>query len=83
MRALIALLLTLSISSFASVDINTASAKELTTLKGIGKAKAEAILRYRQEHCFESIEDLTKVKGIGKKIVEKNANNITLSECKR
>lgn len=83
MRALIALLLTLSISSFASVDINTASAKELTTLKGIGKAKAEAILRYRQEHCFKSIEDLTKVKGIGKKIVEKNANNITLSECKR
>ena len=32
------------------VNLNTATAEELMTLSGIGEAKAEAILRYREEH---------------------------------
>ena len=67
---------------FASVDINTADVKELATLKGIGKTKAEAIVNYREDNCFKSVNELSKVKGIGKKTVEKNKDDLTVSECK-
>ena len=66
----------------ASIDINTASAKELTTLKGIGKVKAQAIVDFRTTHCFKTIKELAKVKGIGIKTIEKNTNELTLSRCK-
>jgi len=67
---------------FASVDINKADKKELETLHGIGVKKAEKIISFRKENgCFESIEDLAKVKGIGPKTIEKNRKNLTLSEC--
>lgn len=58
-----------SVSLFA-LNINTASAKELTTLKGIGTKTAEKIINYRNEHKFETIEDIKKVKGIGQKTFE-------------
>ena len=77
------LLFVIPIFVFASVDINNASVKELTTLKGIGKKKAEAIIEYRKTHCFKNIEELTKVKGIGKKTVKKNKPNIIVGECKQ
>ena len=68
---------------FASVDINSASKKELTSLKGIGEKKAEAIIEYRKSHCFKSVDELTNIKGIGKKIIEKNRDNLTVGECKK
>lgn len=68
-------------SAFAKVNINSASADELATLNGIGKAKAEAIVAYRSTNGnFASIEDLAKVKGIGNKIIEKIKEEITVSE---
>ncbi|MCD6173609.1 MAG: helix-hairpin-helix domain-containing protein [Sulfurimonas sp.] len=67
---------------FAAVDINTAEKKELITLSGIGAKKADAIISYRQDNCFKIIDELSKVKGIGKKTVEKNRDNLTVSECK-
>ena len=69
--------------AFASVDINNASVKELTTLKGIGNKKAEAIVEYRKTHCIKNIDELTKVKGIGKKTVKKNKSNLIVGECKQ
>jgi len=67
---------------FASVDINKANKKELETLYGIGVKKAEKIIAFRKENgCFESIEDLAKVKGIGPKTIEKNRKDIVLSRC--
>jgi len=67
---------------FAGVDINKANKKELETLHGIGVKKAEKIVVFRKENgCFQSIEDLSKVKGIGPKTIEKNRKNLTLSEC--
>jgi len=49
------------------VNINTASADELTGLKGIGKKIAQEIVKYRNEKgSFETAEDIMKVKGIGK-----------------
>ena len=67
---------------FGSIDINTASVKELSGLHGIGTKKAEAILAYRDTKCFENISELSRVKGIGKKTVEKNIDNLTTSKCK-
>jgi competence protein ComEA len=61
------------------VNINTASAKQLEVLKGIGAKKAQAIVSYRAQKPFESIQDLTKVKGIGKKLVQKLRSMVVLS----
>lgn len=63
------------------VDINQADAKTIAaSLKGIGLKKAKAIVAYRQKHGhFVSADDLVKIKGIGKKTVEKNRKDILLS----
>lgn len=53
------------------IDINTASESELTKLPGIGKSKAAAIVAHRAANGpFRSVDDLTKVKGIGAKTME-------------
>lgn len=54
------------------VNINTADKETLTLLPGIGPVTAEAILAYRQANGdFKSIDDLTKVKGVGEKSLAK------------
>ena len=64
----------------AMVNINTADAKTLDTLKRIGLKKAQAIVAYREEHGrFKSVEDLTKVKGISEKTLEMNKGLIVVS----
>ena len=68
---------------FAAVDINHAKIEELTTLKGIGEAKAKAIVAYRKKHCFARAEDLTQVKGIGEATVKKNRKEIVVGKCKK
>ena len=61
-----------------SININTADAERLTLLTGIGSAKAAAIVAYREQHGpFDSIEDLTKVSGIGPATIEKNRHLLT------
>jgi len=68
-------------TAFAKININTATADELTTLNGIGKVKAEAIVTYRtQNGHFQTIDDLAKVKGIGSKIIEKIKPEITVDD---
>ena len=81
MKKIMLSLITLVSITFGSVDINNASVEELTTLKGIGKQKAKAIVEYRKEHCFKTKNDLANVKGIGLKTVEKNKKNIKVGSC--
>lgn len=62
------------------VNINQATASQLeSALKGIGKYKAEAIIRYRQKHgLFKKPFDIVKVKGIGNGTFLKNKKDIRI-----
>lgn len=54
--------------SAGPVDLNSASADELMRLPGIGRHYADEIVRYRMVHGpFQSVDDITRVKGIGPK----------------
>jgi competence protein ComEA len=61
------------------INLNTASADELTALTGIGPALAKAIVGYRQKtKTFNSIEELRNVKGIGPALFAKIKNRIAV-----
>jgi competence protein ComEA len=83
MKKIMLSLITFVSITFGSVDINNASVEELTSLKGIGKQKAKAIVEYRKEHCFKTKNDLANVKGIGLKTVEKNKEDIKVGSCSK
>ena len=63
-----------------TVNINTADAAALgKQLKGVGPSKAAAIVEYRGKHGpFKSVDQLTQVKGIGKKLIDMNRDVITV-----
>ena len=61
------------------VNINTAGKEELMTLTGIGEAKAQSILDYREEHGqFGSTEDLMQIEGIKEGVFNKIKEDITI-----
>ncbi len=82
-RLLVASLFLFNALAFAgeSVDINSADAATLANaLQGIGPAKAEAIVAYREKHGpFKSVDDLVMVQGIGEKTVEMNRESLGVS----
>lgn len=60
------------------VNINTADAEQLQRLKGVGPARAAAIISWRRSHgAFRSADDLDQVKGIGPSLVARNRLRIT------
>lgn len=62
------------------VNINSASKETLMTLPGIGEAKADAILAYRQaEGDFESLEALMNVPGIKEGVFAKIKDRIAIN----
>ena len=53
-------------AAIANVDVNAATESELTSLPGIGPAKAAAIVQHRTAHGpFKNLSDLDAVSGIG------------------
>jgi competence protein ComEA len=67
----IVLVLFLFISAFAAINLNTADKAALESISGIGPAKAEAIIKYRDEHgSFKTVDELLNIKGIGPKMLD-------------
>ena len=70
----------LAVPAMAAVNINTATQDEFIALhKGLGPAKAQAIIDYRKANGpFKSVDDLKHVKGIGAKRLEKLRPELTV-----
>ncbi len=64
----------------SKLDLNSADAVSLQSgLVGIGKAKAQAIISYREEHGdFKSVDELLEVKGIGQALLDRNRDRLTI-----
>ena len=64
------------------ININKATAEQMAAgLSGIGPAKAQAIVDYRNKHgAFKTVADLALVKGIGEKTVTKNKAILSISD---
>ena len=67
-------------TALAAVNINTASKEELTSLKGVGEKRAQAIIDYRTKNGpFKTADDLEKVPGIGPGIMKQIKSQISVS----
>ena len=65
-------------SDGSRININTATFQELQTVRGIGPTMAQRIIEYRQTSGrFATVDDLTNVKGVGEKTLEKIRDSIT------
>ncbi len=79
--AILAAGLTIMVPAAAGpVNVNAADARTLQKeLVGIGPAKAQAIVAAREKNGpFKSLEDIARVKGVGKKLVDRNRGNLRL-----
>lgn len=64
----------------ALIDLNRATAKEFERLPGIGPQIAARIVAYREQNgAFKRVEDITKVKGIGAKTLERLRPHLSVS----
>jgi competence protein ComEA len=82
-KTLLAVCLLIPTLLFAEiVNINTADKEALmTSIKGVGEKRAEAIIAYREQNgSFKSVEELADVRGVGPSIVEKNMDNLSVTD---
>lgn len=67
------------LKEYELISINSATIEQLCTLPGIGEATALKIIDYRNTYgCFNDLQELKNVKGIGDKKYEKLKDYITL-----
>ena len=68
-----------SVKEGTLININTATKEELMTISGIGEAKADDIIKYRESNGnFKSIDEIKNVSGIGDSLFEKIKDYITV-----
>ena len=71
-------------TAWSAVNINTATQSELESVKGLGPAKAKAIISYREKNGqFKSVDELDKVKGFGKPTIEKLKSELTVDSAQQ
>jgi competence protein ComEA len=82
-QALIVSLMPVAAVWAGPVNVNSADASTIAReLDGIGPAKAQAIVEYRQKNGpFRAPEDLLKVEGIGQKVLDQNRGNIRVDKA--
>jgi competence protein ComEA len=61
------------------LNLNTATEKQLEDLPAVGPKRAKAILAWRSQNRFLKVEDLEKVKGVGKGIFAKVKDHLSVS----
>lgn len=65
----------------APININTASQSQLVQLTGVGHNTAAAIIAYREQHGgFSSVDELSKVRGVGAATINKNRHRLTVAD---
>ncbi len=63
--------------SMTKIDLNRASAKEISKFKGFGPKRSQAIIEYRNRHgAFKQFTDLSLLRGISKRFIEKNLDKL-------
>ena len=76
------LVCSVGLSLFAAqgvINVNTATAEQFTMLPGIVEKTAQAIVSYRQANGpFKTIDEVSKVKGVSKKKLDKIRPNLSL-----
>ena len=61
------------------INLNEASPDQLVLLPGVGPSRATAIINYRKQHPFKHVEELQRIRGIGKKIFSRLRPLLALS----
>ena len=65
----------------APVNLNTATAEELKSLTGVGDALAARIIEDREANGpFGSVEDITRVSGVGRKVLDSNRDRMYVGQ---
>ena len=71
----------IAFSALAAVNLNTATQSELEAVRGLGPAKAKAIIAYRESKGgFKSVDDLDNVKGFGKATIDKLRTELSVEQ---
>jgi len=83
----VVLAMTLGLVSWAAagarVDLNRASVEELTSLPGIGPARARAIVEWREDTPFASVDELVEVRGIGPALLDDLREQVEVGDPQR
>ena len=77
----ILVLLAVSASFLAAINVQKASKDDLMCIKGIGEKKAEAIIKYRKSNKLKSAKDLLEIKGFGEVLVKNVKEEIKSVAC--
>lgn len=76
----LSLVLVSAVALAKPLNINAANEKEIAkTMYGVGPSRAKAIIKFREENGkFETIEQVTQIRGASNAILEKNRDRIAI-----